>query len=209
MLLARTEIFGKKIIYHINKNLVVSKVENENFHFTGMYVKKTNEGIEVSMEQYVRSIEEIKDIRKGNLNDPLRKAEQKMYRKYTGKIAWLALNTISDLSVTSHLMLKKNNSAVIKDMKRINHVFKKIREKENKVKFTKVGSRDELMLYGIGDASYKSDGSSVLVGSRRSEDVNTIYWKMKVFYKVCHLPKAMETRNISKLVDCAVSLLVS
>ena len=53
------------------------------------------------MEDYVKSLEEIKEIRKADREEDLTKLEMKEYRKMTGKISWLANSTCPDLSYTA------------------------------------------------------------------------------------------------------------
>ena len=65
------------------------------------------------MEDYVRSLEDIKDIRKADIDKPLTKLELNEYRKMMGKIAWLANTTRPDLSYTALQMSKKNNAVTI------------------------------------------------------------------------------------------------
>ena len=50
------------------------------------------------MEDYVKSMEDIKDIRKADREKALTKYELKEYRKMTGKIAWLANSTRPELN---------------------------------------------------------------------------------------------------------------
>ena len=40
----------------------VSKVENDYFRFTGLDVKRKEDGIAVSMDDYVDSLQEVKEI---------------------------------------------------------------------------------------------------------------------------------------------------
>ena len=51
------------------------------------------DGIEIEMEEYGDSLEEIKEIRKAYRDEDLTKAELKVYRKMTGKLSWLANST--------------------------------------------------------------------------------------------------------------------
>ena len=75
----------------IQEKLTVSKVESNNFRFTGIDVsKKENGNIEISMNDYANSIDYIESFREGKANEKLSEIELKMYRKYTGKISWLA-----------------------------------------------------------------------------------------------------------------------
>merc|ERR1711872_644823 len=138
-----------------------SKVEEDNFRFTGLDVKTKNGKIEVSMEDYAESIQEIKEIRKANRNEKLTKAELKEYRKYAGKISWLDQGTRPDLSYSTLNLAKKNNNAVISDLRNINRLVDKVKNEENKVIYRKIGDRETLQVVGIVDASFKNDDKSV------------------------------------------------
>ena len=57
--LAGTERFVKEVTKKISAALDVSQVENNHFRFTGIDVRKIEDGIEISMEDYAKSLEEI------------------------------------------------------------------------------------------------------------------------------------------------------
>merc|ERR1711962_752951 len=111
--IAGTREFVKRIVTGIQERFRVSKVEEDNFRFTGLDVKTKDGKIQISMEDYAESITEIKEIRKADRNEKLTTAELKEYRKYTGKISWLAQGTRPDLSYSILNLAKKNNNAVI------------------------------------------------------------------------------------------------
>ena len=99
--------------------MTVSKIERDNFRYTGIDVSTTDDGIEIQMEDYVESLEEMKEIQKADREEDLTKLEMKEYRKMTGKLAWLTNSTRLDLSYTALAMSKKNNSAKIKNLRDI------------------------------------------------------------------------------------------
>ena len=100
--IAGTPDFVKRVIDHIGRECTVSKIEEDCFRFTGLDIKKVDNGIESSMKEYADSLEDIKEIRKvEDCNEPLTKLEMKEYRKMTGKTAWLANSTRPDLSFTA------------------------------------------------------------------------------------------------------------
>merc|ERR1712082_407993 len=117
-------------------------VEEDNFRFTGLDVKTKNGKIEISMEDYAESIKEIKEIRKADRNEKLTTAELKEYRKYTGKISWLAQGTRPDLSSSALDLAKKNNNATISDLRNINRIVEKVKKEENKIIYRKIGDRE-------------------------------------------------------------------
>ena len=88
--LAGTEDFIKEVLETVAKELTVSKIERDSFRYTGIDVSTVNDGIEIEMEDYVASLEEIKEIRKVHRDEYLTKVELKIFRKMTGKLSWLA-----------------------------------------------------------------------------------------------------------------------
>ena len=110
------------------------------------------DGIQILMEDYVQSLEDVSTVRKADHDAELTRLELKEYRKMTGKLSWLANSMRPDLSYTALQMLKRNNSDTMSDLKRINPVFKKVRERGSKVCFGKIGEKEDLMvvLYGTG-----------------------------------------------------------
>ena len=113
------------------------------------------------MADYVDSLEEIKEIRRADRDDDLTKMELNEYWKMTGKLSWLTNSTHPDLSYRALTMSKKNNSTLIFNLRDVFRILKKVRERSSKLKFKKIGSRDDLIIIGIGDASFKSDKKAV------------------------------------------------
>ena len=133
----------------LKSKLSVSKVEKNKFRFTGVDIEKTKVGITISIEDYANSLELIEEIRAVKGDELLTRTENQLYRKFTGKISWLAANTRPDLAITALLMSKKNANATIKDLKKINKVIEKIRDKPCKVEFMKVAKKEDLVLLGV------------------------------------------------------------
>ena len=88
--LAGTKEFVEMVAREIERVLDVSTVESDKFRFTGIDVEKTETGIEISMEDYTQSLEEIK-IREAKADEELTHEELKVFRKYVGKLNWLQI----------------------------------------------------------------------------------------------------------------------
>merc|ERR1712243_353969 len=88
-------------------------------------------------------------------------AELKEYRKYTGKISWLAQGTRPDLSYSALNLAKRNNVATISDLRNVNRLVEKVKNEENNVIYGKLGERETLQVVGIVDASFKNDAKSI------------------------------------------------
>ena len=106
-------------------------------------------------------------------------------------------------------MSKKNNCAKISDLYNISRVLKKIRERDSKIKFSRIPARDDLIVVGIGDASFKSEEKAVggvllfLANSQMTKAL-PIYWKAKTISRVCHISNDVETLNVSRMVDDSI-----
>ena len=77
--------------------------------------------------------EKVEDIRKADNNDLLNDLEVKSLRKYTGKFIWLAENCRPDIAYEALCLSKRQNSAMIADLKFINTVIKKIKSRTSTV----------------------------------------------------------------------------
>ena len=106
--LAGTTKFVDKVTEEIGKALDVSQVEDDKFCFTGIDVDKVKDGIQISMEDYAKSLEEIQ-IRDAKAVEMLTRDEFNFLRKYIGKLSWLAANTRPDLAIYAFKLAKSNN----------------------------------------------------------------------------------------------------
>merc|ERR1711905_81722 len=105
------------------------------------------------MEDYARSMEKIGAFRSGK-DEFLTMVETKVYRKYTGKLMWLAENCRPDLAYAALDMSKKASKATVKDLKKINKVVDRVHERESRVMFRKVAEREDFITFGVADAAY-------------------------------------------------------
>ena len=154
--LAGTKSFVEKVTKEISNNLDVSKVEDDKFRYTGIDIKKVENGIEISMDEYAESMEEIK-IREGKSDEELNRDEMKVLRKYVGKFNWLSTNTRPDIAIHALELAKKQKKAMLKYFREVNIILKKVHEKESRAMFKKIGDKKDLCITGVSDASYKND----------------------------------------------------
>ena len=123
----------------------------------------------------------------------------------------MAANTRPDHAIYALELAKRQKKATIKDVREVNRVLKKVREKESKVLFTKIGEKDELSVIGVSDASYHYDDKSVageliMLGNQKTEKAAPLYWISGIIRKVCMPPKAAETRMLLRLSDDGVHM---
>ena len=210
LILAGTENFLDEITEKIASKLEISKLADNEFRFTGMDIKKEGDVIVVSMEDYAESLTKI-EIRKGNPDDPLTETEMKMFRKYVGKLSWLANNTRPDLAINVLNSARKQKNARLKDLREINRIVEKIKEKENKIVFGRIARKEDIRVLGVSDASYHQEnptisGTMIMIGSKKNKKAAPIFWKSGVVNRVCTSPKASETRGVMLAVDDAKNI---
>ena len=114
--LCGTDEFVRKVIKQVERQLTVSKVEKDKFCFTGLDILSVEDGIEVAMEDYVNSIEDVVNVRNADRDEELTGLEMKEYRKVTGKVSWLANSTRPDLCYTALAMSKNNKGTTIANL---------------------------------------------------------------------------------------------
>lgn len=96
--LAGTEDFIKEVLETVNRELTISKIERDNFQYTGMDMSTVKDGIVIEMVNYVDSLIDIKEIKKVDRDEDLTKNEIKEYQKMTGTLSWLTNSTHPYLS---------------------------------------------------------------------------------------------------------------
>ena len=200
--IAGNDYFIESITEKIKNDLEISKIEDNEFHFTGIDIKKMNNCIQISMEDYRGD---------GKSDKPLTREEMKILRKYVGKLNWLATNTRPDLSIYALNLAKKQKNATLKELRNINRILKKVLEKENVVVFSRVANKEDICMMGISDASYNQEensvaGEMILLGSKTLLKSSPLYWKSGIIRKICTSPKAAETRGVMKLIDDSVNM---
>ena len=173
----------------------------------GIDLKLADGKIEVSMEEYANAIQEI-PLRTNKKKDKLNDIDMKVLRKTTGKIAWLATNCRPDLCFNALKLSMKGKEANIEDLKYANHAIKKAKSKTSKVSYRIGSGFGNIVVYGLGDASYKAGekavgGQFILLGTREGRSVLPIFWRTKLIKKVCKSPKDSETVNMGILADLA------
>ena len=114
----------------------------------------------------------------------------RVLRKYVRNLSFLATNTRPDLAVYAFDLVKKQKQAVLKDLRSVNRILQKVREKENKVIFRRIAEKKSLCVIRISDTSYHHDenalsGEMILLGSKNTMAASPLYWKSGVIRKVC------------------------
>ena len=87
--------------------------------------------------------------------------------------------------------------------------MKKAKEGSSKLKFSRIGPKEDLIIVGIGDTSFKSDdkaigGVMLLLSNSSMTRAAPIYWKSKTISRVWYSSKDGETINVATIMEDAV-----
>ena len=91
----------------------------------------------------------------------------------------------------------------------MNRILKKVKEHESRIKYEWIGDKEDLIIVGVGDTSFKMDDKVIggvflfLANSSRTRAA-AIFWKSKQIDRVCHSSKDVETLNLLKMVEDSV-----
>ena len=70
-------------------------------------------------------------------------------------------STRPDMSYSSLSMSKRNNSSTIADLRNVSRVLKKAKERPSILRFSGIGEKEDLIVLGIGDTSFKVDEKAI------------------------------------------------
>ena len=77
------------------------------------------------------------------------------------------------------------------------------------MKFLRIGLKEDLIIVGIGDTSFKLDDKAVggvllFLSNSSMTRAAPIYWKSKTISRVCYSSKDAETINVATMIEDAV-----
>ena len=106
-------------------------------------------------------------------------------------------------------MSKQNISAQIKDLRDVLRIVNKAKGRSSKVKFSRIGPKDDLIVVAIGDASFKVDDKAIggvllFLANSSITRASPIYWKSQTITRVCHSSKDLEMLNVLTMVEDAI-----
>ena len=196
----------------IKERFTISKISDKSFRFCGLDITLKEDGsITVSMEDYANSLQKIPIDRKRDKDEVTTYQENSDLRGAIGKLGWLAANVRPDLSFAALRLQKTVNNSTVKDIKYANKQIERAKQRRNKIRYVCVGQLEDLVVYGIGDASFTAGqgkqsaigGQWVVLGTKNSTKVSNLLWKSRTIRQVCKAPKDSETINACLVCDKA------
>ena len=141
--------------------------------------------------------------------------ENKLIRKSTGQLNWLASQTRPDLAYDALSLSVCLNKANYKNAKYSKKIVQRAKEEKFQIKFSQLGDIKDLKLQVYADASLgnielnsetKSVMGSFICLSNNEGNMSPLTWKSKVIDKVATDIKSAETLALEAAIDDSIHL---
>ena len=204
--------FEEEIEKKLPDSFQFSKMETKSFKYCGCQITKQDNGdILLDQIQYVDLLQEI-EKKYGEEDRDLTPAETKELRGKIGEVLWISLMTRPDLAFDVNKIASEVSEATIRTLKDMNKIIKKAKDKEQVIRFTKLGNINDLVVKVYTDASYNNqdektrstEGRVTLVENPSTGLANVVSWKVKKIARVCRSVKSAETRALEDGLDDAI-----
>ena len=158
----RSETFENKVINRIHTLFRVKTEEDAKFQYIGLEIKKSNENLRITQDEYVKKLGHIPLQNNRSLEDKISPTEITETRQQIGQLNWLATQTRPDLSFdmsTLSSILKQEN---VECIKQINQIVKKIKKEKSQIHIPNLGNPGLLLIIANSDTSFANltDGRS-------------------------------------------------
>ena len=108
----------------------------------------------------MQCLKDFKDIQKVDLDEEVSKLERKNIGRWQERLLGKPI-VLGQIWALWPCRCQKNNAATISDLRDFNRILKKVRGRDSKLKFERIGEREDLIIVGIGDTSFKTDDKAV------------------------------------------------
>ena len=138
------KIFNDDIMVKIRSIFTFGKISQNNFIFTGLQIVQ-NDKKEIFVNQFDYADKmQIFQYQNQSLWKLLEYEENRMIRKTTGQLSWLASQTRPDLAFDALNLSVCLNRATFKDAKYLKKVVHRAREEKYSIKYSHLGNYEDL-----------------------------------------------------------------
>ena len=205
-----TKKFEDNVISKLENIFKIGRVEHNDFVYTGLAVKKDQEGITLNQSKYTDKLQQAV-LRGGLQSRPLDKEEQTLYRKLTGQLNWAATQTRPDMSYTVVELSMMFNKSCLEDLKRANKSIVKLKSEQVHLRYPKLTG--SLKLVTFCDAAFRnlpdqiSSGTGHIVFLADSQGRSApLGWKSNKAKRVVGSTVAAEGLSLQQTIDHAFYL---
>ena len=149
-----SETCEKELIKNLESTFKVGNKEVNEFTYTGINFKKTQDGVEVNQHKYVQSLQTALLSRKSPKINPLNKEETTLLKRLTGKVNWAATQTRPDLAFAVVELSVKYRAPTLEDLLAANKAITRLISNPLTLIYPKLAG--ELSLVTYSDAAFRN-----------------------------------------------------
>ena len=149
-----SETCEKELIKNLESTFKVGNKEVNEFTYTGINFKKTQDGIEVNQHKYVQSLQTALLSRKSPKINPPNKEETTLLKRLTGKVNWAATQTRPDLAFAVVELSVKYKAPTLEDLLAANKAITRLISNPLTLIYPKLAG--ELSLVTYSDAAFRN-----------------------------------------------------
>ena len=213
LLMAGNDQFKELVCKKLFKIFKFSKIEERKFKYLGCDIEKDRDGnITLNQQDYINNIEEV-NLPAGRNSLKVSELEKREIRRVVGELLWVALMTRPDLAFEVNQLSSNITGATIRELKDAKRLVEKAKSEPVPLRFTKLGSIENLRIRLYTDASFNNqsnklrstEGRILLLENKLNPGkANAFSWKTKKITRICRSVKGAETRALENGVDEAV-----
>ena len=210
LMLSGNKAFENYVICGLKKKFRLSTEAEVEFVYTGLDIKQTSLGVQVSQLGYIDQIPKIEiDKHRVNQNSlEINEHEKRQLRTVCGQLLWVSTQTRPDLAYATCFASNCVNNGTVADLKMVNKAVKFLKREPLTIKFRKVSLCESLVVV-FCDASFGNlrDGSSqggfIIFLVSTTSKCCPLTWQSRKIRRVCKSTLAAESWAMVEAVESA------
>ena len=191
--------FLSKIIPQIKQIFKISLEEEDKFRYLGLNVEQSAHGIHISLENYIRGMEEMDTSQLGKDKSRLLNSKEKTELKaMIGQINWASTQSRPDVSFENCILGGLADKSTVAEVYQANKIVRKLQSQRLDLFFSSMFDLESVRIVTFCDSSfgnlhdYGSQGGSLIFLIDRNGLFNLISWKSKRIKRVVNASLSAE-----------------
>ena len=205
------EYFQTNIIPKIKEIFKISLEEENKFRYLGLYVEQSSHGISISLENYIRGMDEMDTSRLGKDKSRLLNNQEKTELKQViGQINWAATQSRPDVSFENCILGGLADKSTVAEVYEANKIVRKLKGQTLNLFFSSMFDLKSVRIVAFGDSSfanlhdYGSQGGLLIFVVDKNGLYNLIAWQSKRIKRVVNASLSAECLEAVEAAETAI-----
>ena len=205
------EYFLNNIIPKIKEIFKISLEEQNKFRYLGLHVEQSLHGISMSLENYIRGMDEMDTSRLGKDKSRLLTTQEKTELKQViGQINWAATQSRPDVSFENCILGGLADKSTVAEVYEANKIVRKLKGQTLNLFFSSKFDLKSVRIVAFGDSSfanlhdYGSQGGLLIFVVDKNGLYNLIAWQSKRIKRVVNASLSAECLEAVEAAETAI-----